>query len=94
MIQVPLMGFLALAALPIVRTVLSGLGVGLINYTIFSTLFDSLLDHARNSYGSMSSLLLQYANIAGFGEAFGFISSAILIRVALSFIPKFGVLPT
>lgn len=93
-IQVPLGAFLAASSLPLVIQVLTGLGIGLITFTGVTSAINLLITNARGSYNSLPNAVLGLAGLAGIGEAFGIITAAILVRMAISFLPKFGRLPS
>lgn len=67
---------------------LTSLGIGIFSYAAISTLMGTVISNVTSSYNSMSSVVLQIVNLAGFGQALGVIFAALTVRASLSAIKK------
>ncbi|SET65129.1 Protein of unknown function [Nitrosomonas marina] len=91
LITIPLGAFLEAAALPIVRKVLGGLGLGVLVYTIIATTLATLIGMAQGHYGGITGFAAAIVGLAGFGEAFGIIAGALTFKAVLASGKTFGV---
>lgn len=92
-IQFPLFSFLSLAMRPLLVQFMAMVGIGLLTFTGVTTGINTLITNARGAYTGLPNAVLGLAGLAGLGEGFGIITAAILVRVAVSFMPRFGRLP-
>lgn len=69
--------------------VLSSLGIGLLSYVAIKSLMTSVTAAIVSNYGAMTGLPLALSNLAGFGDGFGILISALTIRASLTAIKKF-----
>ena len=70
----------------LVQTVLLGAGLALVTYVGLSPLVESALDSATQQLtgSGLPNVALQFALLAGTGEALSILGSAILTRLAIS----------
>lgn len=79
-------------ASPFIRRVLLSLGIGLISYSSFSSVLESLLSQAKSSFNSLPGQLMGLVGLMGGGEIMSIIAGAMVARVALAAAKKFGIL--
>lgn len=79
-------------ASPFIRRVLLSLGIGLISYSSFSSVLESLLSQAKSSFNSLPGQLMGLVGLMGGGEIMSIIAGAMVARVSLAAAKKFGIL--
>ena len=77
---------------PVVKKVLSSIGVGLVSYAALSTALNSVLSSAKGAIGGLSGSVLSMIQLSGCLDAASIIAGALIARVALQSIKKFEVL--
>jgi hypothetical protein len=68
--------------------VVTSLGIGIFSYAAITTLVNTVIAQVTTNYNSMSSVVLQIVNLAGFGSALGILFSAMVVRASLTAIKK------
>lgn len=92
-ITVPLGAFLTTFGGYLAARILASLGMGVIAYGSITIAINQLFILAQGHYNSFPVFALQVANLAGFGQAFGIISGAILFRLTFVFMARIGLVP-
>ena len=91
LITIPLGAFLEAFALPIVRKVLGGLGLGVLVFTVISTSLNFLITLAQTHYGGITSFAASIIGLTGFGDAFGIVAGALSFKAILASGKRIGV---
>lgn len=79
-------------AWPVVKKVLTALGVGILSFTGLTNLFNSVRDNVITAWGGVGGAVLQIASIGGVPEALGIVLGAVAIRVVFSAMGKIGLI--
>ena len=93
LIKIPFGKFLEGAAAPIVKKVMTSLGLGVVSFAAISTALTAGLDMAQNAYSGLPQNILALCNLGGVGEALGILAGAMVFRVAFTSMDKIGVIP-
>lgn len=93
LIKIPFGKFLEGAASPIVKKVMTSLGLGTISFAAITTALNAALTQAQSYYSGLPQMMLALANLSGVGEGLGIIAGALIFRVAFTSTSKIGVLP-
>lgn len=81
--------FLGLSAsLP--SRVLSALGIGWLTYTGLSTVLGSLISTTMAKWNAIPAAIYQLLSLAGFTDAVGIVTAAMVTRVAIAALPRLG----
>lgn len=72
----------------IVARAFTALGIGIFSYAAITGLVGAAISSMTTSYNSMGSVTLDIVNLAGFGQALGVITAAMVTRASLSAIKK------
>ena len=75
---------------PLAKKILVVLGIGTISYAAMTPLLNSLINHAKTSYGQIGGALAQFLALAGIPEVFGIISGALLARLSFMLLNRLG----
>lgn len=81
--------FIALAV-TIPGRVLVGLGIGWLSYASLTALVNQLVGTATNAYLSLSGFIYSLLSLAGFTNALGIITAAMVTRASLIGITRLG----
>lgn len=84
--------FLTLAAGPIARRALAGVGVGVVTYAGLDTALGGALDAARAAFNGLPSDVMGYVAHAGVHTCFAIIAGAITTRVTMISLKRFAAL--
>lgn len=90
-VTVLLGAFLAGSVSPLAKRVVVGLGLGIISFAGLTTLLNQLISQAQTSYNGLPQMALGLAGLMGLGEALGMITGAMVVRLTLVTMKKFGV---
>lgn len=90
-VTVLLGAFLAGAVTPLAKRVVVGLGLGIVSFAAISALVNQLITLAQTEYSGLPQMALGLAGLLGLGDALGMISGAMIVRVSLTTMKKFGV---
>lgn len=82
---------LALAA-PLVKRVLIALGIGVITYTVSTSILSILQTQIFNELASTSGIVLQMASLYGLPDFIGILLGSQATCLTLSTVKKFGIL--
>jgi uncharacterized protein DUF2523 len=78
------------AALPLVKKVIVGLGMGYISYASVDALFSNVQGAVLLAYGAVPGVAYKVITLSGFGVAVGIILGAISARVAMKALGHIG----
>lgn len=92
-LKIPFGKFLEGAASPIVKKVMTSLGLGVISFAAVATALDTAINFAHNAYSGLPMYLAALAGLGGVGDGLGIIAGALVFRVGMNSFSKIGVLP-
>lgn len=78
-----LFGLLSWAAAGLIPMVLLGAGLSLVTFVGLSPIIEGLMNQAVSSFSGLPSAAFQLALLAGVGQFFSIVGSAILSRIAI-----------
>ncbi len=81
--------FLSLAAMTPGR-VLAALSIGWLTFTALTALVNTVVTNTMAQWSAMPAAIYQLASLAGFTDAVGIITGAMVARVALVSVPVLG----
>lgn len=79
-VLVALLGFVVSS---VIVKILFALGVGFFTYTGLTALIDQLLGYVSVTTGGLPASIIQMMNLAGFSQAFGIVSAALVARATI-----------
>lgn len=79
-------------AWPVVKKVLSALGVGILSFTGLSSIFDQMRDNITASWGAVGGAVLQIASLGGIPDALGIVLSALAVHLVFMTMGKLGII--
>jgi hypothetical protein len=82
--------FLAAAVGPLAKRVLVALGVGVVSYGALTTLANNVIAQIQAQFQGMPVSVLQIATLGGIPDAVSIICGAVLARVAVVAVSRFG----
>lgn len=87
-----LLGWVAGNSAGLVTKILSSLGIGTITYIGLSELVATLVANVQGFLGGLPAELAQLVYLSGIGQGIGLILSAIVTRITLVQLKKFGLM--
>lgn len=93
LIKIPFGKFLEGAASPIVKKVMTSLGLGVISFAGVSVALNAAITMAQNSYSALPQYVGALAGLGGVGEGLGIIAGAMIFRVGMNSLSKIGLIP-
>lgn len=79
-------------AWPVVKKVLSALGVGILSYTGLTSVWDQMRDNITASWGAVGGATLQVASLAGIPDALGILLAAFAVHLVFITMGKLGII--
>ena len=86
--------WLLAAAGPVAKKVLAVLGVGVISYGAIIPLINSVIGQAQANYGQITGFAASIVALAGLPDVLGILTGAMLAKVSLMVLEKFGKITT
>lgn len=74
--------------------ILATLGIGVLTFASMSTAASVVVSTTMSSWGSLPASAYQVASMAGMTDALGITCAAVVARVSMSSLSRFGRLPT
>ena len=93
LLKIPFGKFLEGAASPIVKRVMTSLGLGVISFAGVSVALNAAINMAKSYYTGMPQYIFALAGLGGVGEALGIVAGALIFRIGMTSFSKIGMLP-
>lgn len=74
---------------PVVKRIMSALGVGIVSYAALSAALNSALSAAKGAWGGLTGDALGLVQLAGIPDAMSIIAGALIARVSLMVLKRF-----
>lgn len=75
---------------PLAKKVLAALGLGVVSYTVITSLLNQAISAAQAAFGQVSGITLSILTLAGAPDVLGILSGALVARVSLMTLEKIG----